>query len=517
MMIRKIKIYITLAAVALSTVSCLDKYPEDAILEKNAIRTMDEANQAVIGIYAAFKSSALYSGNLTLLPDIQADLVYAVEGYTNIYGDIWRWNILSNNSEVEAVYGSLYRVIGQCNFLLEKLAVLEKTVDDKNYEILQGFKGEALFARALCYSELIKMYCKAYDKTTASTVPGVVLISSYFNPEALKRSSLEASYQFVLNDLSKAAEYLDMDEDEEAGTAMANSSYITKYAVESLYSRVYLYMKNWDEAINHSTKVIESGKYSLSSTDVKLASFDAKMSDYEYMWRGDVSRETIWKIGFTNTSYGSPLGQVFWNFDFVSYKPDYVPAAWVLKSYDANDLRYEAFFKTYTTGYAHQLTAPLLQKYYGNMSFISENKYGFSMPKVFRLSEQYLIRAEAYCNKGEYPSAGKDITTLRKARYSTYGSTAISATNWFELISTERVKELYMEGFRLNDLKRWMAQTENGVKDKVKGFDRTPQLNSVAPGNNLKIKADNPSFVWPIPQHELDIPGADIEPNESNR
>lgn len=504
-----------MAAVALSTVSCLDKYPDDAMLEKNAIRSMTEANQAVIGIYDAFNSSALYSGSLTLLPDLQADLAYAVEGYTNVYGDIWRWNILSNNSEIEAVYGSLYRVIGRCNFLLEKLPALEKTVQDEDYDQLQSFKGEALFARALCYSELIKMYCKAYDKNTAANVPGVVLISSYSNAEALKRSSLENSYQFVLNDLEKAAEYLAIDADKETGIAMANSSYFTKYAVESLYARVYLYMKNWQKAIDHSTKVIESSKYSLSSTTT--ATIVEGVADYTYMWQGDVSRETIWKVGFTTTSYGSPLGQVFFNFDFTSNKPDYIPARWVLKLYDANDLRYEAFFKSYTTGYAHKLNAPLLEKYRGNKEFISLNRYGFVMPKVFRLSEQYLIRAEAYCNLKNFGSAGKDITTLRKARYITYGSTSIGESNWFDLISQERVKELYMEGFRLNDLKRWMAQSENGVKDKVDGFERTPQPNTVAPGNSLKIKGNNPAFVWPIPQHELDIPGADIEPNDSNK
>lgn len=515
MMIRKIKIYITLAAVAFSTASCLDKYPKDAILEENAIKSMEEVNQAVIGIYAAFKSSALYSGHLTLLPDIQADFVYAVEGYTNVHGDIWRWNILSNNTEVEAVYGALYRVIGQCNFLLEKIAPLEKTVNDTDYEKLQGFKGEAYFARALAYSELIKMYCKAYDKQTAENVPGVVLISSYFNPEPLKRSSLEASYQFVLADLEKASEYLAMTEDEETASPLANTIYFTKYAVESLYARVYLYMKEWQKAIDHSSEVIDSKKYSLSS--VKGFGFSTTESDYSYMWTNDISRESIWKVGYTTTSYGAPLGQIFFNFDFSSYRPDYVPAAWVLRLYDANDLRYGCFFKVEPTGYAHQLRAPLLRKYYGTEAFIALNRYGFTMPKVFRLSEQYLIRAEAYSNLAQYSLATKDITTLRTARYSSYGSATVNATNWFEVISGERVKELYMEGFRLNDLKRWMAQKENGVKDKVKGFKREPQLSTVAPGNNLKISADNPSFVWPIPQHELDIPGADIEPNDSNK
>ena len=73
-MIRNIKKYIVSVAIALSAISCLDKYPEYAIPEKEAMATVAEANQVVIGIYAAFKSQALYSGYLTLLPDLQTDM-----------------------------------------------------------------------------------------------------------------------------------------------------------------------------------------------------------------------------------------------------------------------------------------------------------------------------------------------------------------------------------------------------------------------------------------------------------
>lgn len=78
------------AMLSLVFTGCLDKYPDNAIPDKEAIQSVSDANQAVIGIYASYKSSALYSGYLTLLPDIQADLVYAVEASatpTVIYGD----------------------------------------------------------------------------------------------------------------------------------------------------------------------------------------------------------------------------------------------------------------------------------------------------------------------------------------------------------------------------------------------------------------------------------------------
>ena len=33
----------------------------------------------------------------------------------------------------------------------------------------------------------------------------------------------------------------------------------------------------------------------------------------------------------------------------------------------------------------------------------------------------------------------------------------------------------------------------------------------------LKVAADDPLFVWPIPRNELEAPGSQIQPNESNR
>lgn len=503
-------LYTCLLAVALSVSSCLDKYPEDAILADDAITTIDEADQAVIGIYSSFLSGALYSGYLTLLPDIQTDFVYAVNGYTNTYGDIWRWNdILATNSQIESVYAALYTVIGRCNFLLDNAeSMRKKMTDDDAIDRLDVYCGEAYFARALAYAELIKLFCKSYESDAeAQNELGVVLRTRYYSDEPIKRASLYDSYQQVLSDLELAEEALSLGDDYDIAVDgyLYNSTYFNEYTVCALRARVALYMKKYDEAIEYATKVIDSGHYFLSSASQL---YDSQYTYYQYMWTSDNSTEVIWKVGFTSTSYGGALGQVFFNYDYNSMKPDYVPAQWVLSLYEQNDLRYSTFFQTIATGHTHGLTWPLLAKYWGNESLYNEAQLlHVSMPKVFRLSEQYLIRAEAYVNKEDYAKAGKDITTLRKARYSTYGgSTAMSKDNAMTIVEEERVKELYMEGFRLTDLKRWH-----------KGFERTPQDQSLENGSSLVVEKDDPLFVWPIPQHEIESPGAEIEPNESNK
>lgn len=195
-MIRKIKLYIVLVAVLLSASSCLDKYPQDAIPQEEAIKTVSDVRQALVGIYAQFKNASLYSGYLTLLPDIQTDLVYAVKGYTNIYGDVWRNEILAINKQVEYVYGGLYTVIGRCNFVLDNIAAVEaNTSDDEQLDKLDTYKGHIYFARALAYSELLKCFCKAYESDEeAANELGVVLQSSYVNPSEIPRLRVSHSH-----------------------------------------------------------------------------------------------------------------------------------------------------------------------------------------------------------------------------------------------------------------------------------------------------------------------------------
>ena len=143
-------------AVVFASVSCLDKMPTDAIGENQSMQTFSDAEQTLTGIYSAYMSGALYSGYLTLLPDIQADLVHAVQGNSNTYGPIWQWDIRPTSSEIKSVYGSLYTVIARCNFYLDKVDALRKSLtDDEEITYLDYYTGEVYCARANAYAELI--------------------------------------------------------------------------------------------------------------------------------------------------------------------------------------------------------------------------------------------------------------------------------------------------------------------------------------------------------------------------
>ena len=146
---------------------------------------------------------------------------------------------------------------------------------------------------------------------------------------------MKDSYALVISDLEKASELLDPEYDN------YNSYYFTHAAVNAIRARVALYMEDWDNAVKYSTEVIESDVFALANARAMVSS---SQSFLQYLWTNDFSYEVIWRVGFTTTSYGGALGQVFLNFttDRTYYYPDYVPAQSALNLYTSGDLRYDA-------------------------------------------------------------------------------------------------------------------------------------------------------------------------------
>ncbi len=508
-MLRKIKYLFVAAAMLLGTSSCLDKFPGDAIPETEAMQTLSDAEQVLTGIYASMKSSSLHSGLITLLPEIQADQVHAVVANSNTYGSFWQWDFRSTSLELQSVYGTLYALVGSCNFYLDQVQKVQATItDDASLTTLDTYTAEVYTIRALAYSELIKLFCEAYPETDdeAKTTLGVVLSTSYFEPTVAKRASLYDSYQLVVSDLETA---LSLFQDGDEGPS---NIYASQGAAEALMARTALYMRNWDLAIEYSSYLIDgkSDVYALANVNTLYGDpiTGEAINEYQYMWSYDVSSEIIWRLGFTTTSFGGRLGTVFFNIerDYANFYPDYVVSDNVYELFSYSDLRGSAVITTQTTGYSSGLLANLVAKYYGNRQFMQSMLYGVSMPKLFRLSEQYLIRAEAYAQKGDYARASNDLTTLRKTRFeSGGGAMSVSQDTYIQYISEERQRELFMEGFRLQDLKRW------GL-----GFQREDQTGAQPEASTLKVEAGDPRFVWPIPNHEIEAPGSMVEPNPSN-
>ena len=502
---KKLKIF-SLILLTAATTSCSDfltEMPNGAIPQDDAIKTLDDCDAAIIGIYSTFKSSALYSGYMTQLPDIQADLAYLSLSNTGVFADIYRWNINPSTAQITSIYSALYQVISRCNFFFDYAdRVRETLTTESEIKTFEKRIGDAYFARALAYSELIRHFCEAYTEENADDEnSGVSLALSYVNnPKAIKRSTLRESYAQVISDLENAEKYIPTDR------AVADSEYFSPGAVNALQSRIYLYIGEYQKSVDAATQVIKSGIYELAEAVYPTST---GYSEYGNMWVYDSSDEIIWKIAMTTTDRGGALGKIFLNYNGATYSPDYVAPNTILDLFGDTDYRYPYFFSDITAADGTQPT--VIRKYIGNPNIdAGSTKYFTNMPKVFRLSEVYLNRAEAYYNLGNTTSALADLTSIRRKRLQGYGSAGGSGEAVMQEIKEERIRELFMEGFRLSDLKRWGDEIIR--KKQIYTIDGNNE-------NQLNIKPTDAAYrftTWPIPQHEIEASNNGVVGNKSN-
>ena len=144
--------------------------------------------------------------------------------------------------------------------------------------------GECYFLRAFAHFSLVKLFARPY--TQDKSAPGIILRTSTSDPSEKARSTVEEVYAQVIADALKAEELMSQPRGVEYGS---------KEAAEALLSRVYLYMEDNNKAVEYSTKVINSGNFSLATEGQFPGLFADAMG----------SSETIFCIAFTqNEDYG---------------------------------------------------------------------------------------------------------------------------------------------------------------------------------------------------------------------
>lgn len=465
----------------------MDKLPFDNIETSEALQTASDCKAFSNDLYADFRNT-MY--NYILNQEIAADGFNPVVGYTNTYGGEYRWELQSSNAS--GLWADCYYIIANTNLMIDGIpAVMESATPEEKTEI-EGYLGEAYFSRALAYFDLTLKYCLDYEPGSAASDYGVPIVLHYA-PSSIAstypgRSSMEETYKQITADLQKASELI-------TTAGAPRSAYITVDVIKALKARVALQMHDWTTAINNAKDLIDGKKYPLISDPEAYAS----------MWLNDDSDEAIWQIAMTMTEKASATGIGSYLIGDVgdgTYKPDYIPESGILNAYDQeNDIRFNAYFakKTLNTGIG-EVELYICNKYPGNPELYTGKSNYYNMQKVFRISEMYLIAAEAYAQSGNAKEASAMLNALRSARIANWSDVEYSGDAVMAQIQTERWKELFCEGYRLMDLKRWNQ-----------AMRRTPAQNSnyiVLPGapngENMVKEPKDSRFIWPIPQAEID-------------
>lgn len=470
--------------------SCnMDKFPYNAIDTRHAMQSVEDCENFRSGLYAGMKYC--FTGSFVYAPELQTDLYHAVLGFGSFNSSFYTYSVLANESICNTVWFGLYNYISNANFLIEgTLNLLAKgTLNAADTRTIRQFYGEACYVRAHMHLLLAQYFCEDYEPATAGEVYGIPVITKYApTPEASKypsRGTLAATFGQICDDLVEA-------ENNISEEGVQNSGYITKDVVAALQARVALAMHDYDGAFKKAKELIDSGRYPLMSN----------ATAYANGWINDNLTETIWQPIMTDqTDVGNSFMYFINNSTGVpgDDNPQYVPEDWVLDLYDkVVDIRYAAYFSERDIHMPTTGRITLLKKYPGNPKLYSQRTNYANQPKVFRISEMYLIAAEAASNRtGQDAVASYYLNQLRVKRIAGWIERDYSSQSLTKEIREERVRELFGEGNRLNDLKRWHIGFSRSA-----GKDPT-MLMPGAKYVSLSRPADDPFFLWPIPTNEM--------------
>jgi hypothetical protein len=313
------------------------------------------------------------------------------------------------------------------------------------------------------------MYAQPYSQAPNSLGVPVVLETENGQPA---RNTVAEVYQQIVADLTDAETKLSADNNHGGNDPKA---WATKDAVKALFARVYLYMEDWQKAADYASEIINNADYSLYTADQYSVYSSGENEDgvWGSLTSGD---EDIFMV------YGSEGNSSHGNWDVISYimNPggygDVGASGDVLDLYEEGDVRGELF--TNSTNFPNDFWT---LKYPGKDGNLREDNIN-----VLRLSEMYLIRAEAILNGASISgvSAVDDMNAIRENR----GASELSTVT-LNTVYDERRRELCFEGHQLFDL----ARTGRGL-----------ERNDYDGSLNQNIPFPDHRWAMPIPQSEMD-------------
>lgn len=450
------KIKLLALTATLSLFACNEDFlnlePFQSVDLETAIESIQDYQAAVLGTYSDLQSSNYYGRYFVLVPDVMSDNVKqnSQANRAALYSD---FNVVANEAIARDMWSVIYNTIARANTVINAEADIPEAVRNQRDQLV----GEAYAIRALAHFDLVRTFAQHYGFTASNDHPGVPIVTVFDKDARPARNTVAEVYTQIVSDLNEAVSLLNVDP--------SSSARISKMGAKALQARVYLYMGNYAAAEAAATEVISSGKYTLLSNGA-----------YVNAWNGRNSSESIFEIAFNevDNNGSDALGRMY----IVQGYGDYLPAGDLIDLIPEGDVRL-GLFKTDAN-----LSGP-----YGT---VRVNKYPDPTVQnntpVIRLSEMYLIRAEARARTNNETGAREDLDVIRLRGLPSAAPSTATGDALIDAILTERRIELMFEGQRLWDLMR----TKQGVV-------RNNCTNSVC-----ELEYPNGRFISPIPQAELD-------------
>lgn len=433
-----------------------DIFPEGNLTSDVTFETLDDLQLGLNGAYARYSPE----------DDILINSVFTDNckpGYDNGGQEInfYNWALTAGDGNTTSLWNSNYRLINQCNRVLEASDLITASGEAEQTE-LNNIKGQLLTLRAIGHLTLASYFTTDYLDGDALSI----IISDRVpgTSETLPRNTNSEVYSFIANDLNTASSLL---------SDQSNNKYVSQDLVTGLKARLAL-LQNDSSALTHAQTLIDA--YPLAS-----------QLQYLSMFLDTDNTEVIFKAARTSGLVGG-----LWY--FTNSAGPFIEASNSLHdAHDPADIRLFANinFNTNNGGPSEpENNIHLINKYPGNASpFLSDIK-------AMRVSEMYLIKAEAQVNANNLDGAAATLKVLRDARLGTSTSldSYISQTQAYDAVLKERRLELAFEGHRYLDIKRFKDRLNTGIN--------RDDLDCVSGGNCVMLPSDH-RLTLPIPQVEL--------------
>lgn len=458
------KKYIYMLPIVIVAAACdaLDQDPSTSVTVDAAITSVKDLENAVNGAYYV----ATYGDMLTVASEmsIYADLVgpdsYQPASSGQNASRMAQYSMTS--ADTYNAYYYLYAAIASVNNALDKAKLLE------DQEAAAPYVAELYAMRGLFHFHLAT-YFAPMPTSGSSNHMGIVLADRVFDISYIgERASVEDTYEFIVGDFTKAVES-GLNKERRTG-------HMNYWAALALRARANLYRGDYAAALEDAREVILESPYVLYTPE-----------NYTKVWSQEGADEMIMEYLQTDTYnaqryapgyYTSPRG-----YSEYGVSPEFF--AWMQQN--VSDVRSRMVADCsqapdndpdYNTDYY-----PL--KYPGNAG-ASVRTYTNNI-KVIRLSEVYLIAAEAALHEGA--DAVMYMNALRSQRIEGY--IPVSAVTLDEILD-ERRKELFAEGQMAFDFWRNGKSVTNG---------------------SFTVSATDFRTVLPLPVEELDLSGGKLIQN----
>lgn len=447
-------LYILTIAIGLLGWSC-DKYLDTPPDERQEIKKLTDVSELVANSYS--QASYVF---LEWMSDNAVALSRNDQKEWMTQNFMWEPVTADEGQDSPVYYWSqTYTAIAHANQALDAIDAVENTDDD----LKKSIKGEALVSRAYSHFLLANIFCQHYDVATAASDLGVPYITK---PETdlivnYERGTLLETYDKIEKDLIE-------------GIALLSDNYyvgsgkyhFNKGAAYAFASRLYLFKKDYANCIKYSNLLLGEGIansvfvrdmekiYTGTNGSAMADNFTDPNSTTNLLL---VRKETL-NVPRTYRGYRSNhavMNQVYGVNRFGS--TDFRDSRWGWRD-DKGPNKYAERFKytTATTGYPYYIHAELRTE-----EVILNRCEAYILTNVEGTTDN-LDKAVADYNVMGVQWYEDFVPLTPQVIIDTYE--AYNAENMMKFIITERRKELFVEGIRWFDIKRFnMSYTHETV------------------------------------------------------